>query len=464
MANATNNNLLPPHDRDAEEAVLGSILMDPTVMVEVSDILEPANFYVEVNRFVYRAMLDLHKAGESIDFITLGSLLGQREQLEDCGGEAYIIRLMNAVPTAMNATSYARIVTASAARRRVLQAASKMATLAYNGKESVPTILINVEQILSGIDRGLENGNMRLIRDDVRNFLDTVEAKASDDVTPGMPTGFVDIDNLTGGLQKSDLIIVAGRPGMGKTAFQLGVVTEAAMKHGKRVAMFNLEMSGEQLVMRMIAAQSKIDSQRLRRGQLYEQEWPLFLETAGRFAETKIWVDDTPSLTPDQLRRKCKRLYLEHGLDLVVIDYLQLMYGNRRGSNRVQEISEISRSLKGLARELNVPVVTVSQLSRAVENRQDKRPVLSDLRDSGSIEQDADIVMFIYRDEYYNPDSTDRPNIAEVNIAKHRNGPTGVVDLYWHGKLAIFRNLQYKEVKLNGSGTTHAAVTADQYG
>ena len=232
------------------------------------------------------------------------------------------------------------------------------------------------------------------------------------------------------------------------TSLQNAMALTAARRYGKRVAMFNLEMSGEQLVQRMIAAETRIDSQRLRRGDLQEQEWPIFLEAIGRLSETRVFIDDTPSITPNQLRTKCRRLYAEHGLDLVMIDYLQLMQAERSTNNRVMEISEISRSLKGLARELDTPVVAAAQLSRAVEQRQDKHPLLSDLRDSGSIEQDADIVMFIYRDEYYNPDTTERPNIAEINIAKHRNGPTGTIDLYWQGQLATFRNLHRQEINL----------------
>jgi replicative DNA helicase len=253
---------------------------------------------------------------------------------------------------------------------------------------------------------------------------------------------------ILGGLNRSDLIILAARPAMGKTSLQNAIALTAARRHGKRVAMFNLEMSGEQLVQRMISAETRIDSQRLRRGDLQEHEWPIFMEAIGRLSETRIFIDDTPSITPNQLRTKCRRLYAEHGLDLIMIDYLQLMQAERSTNNRVQEISEISRALKGLARELDVPVLALAQLSRAVEQRQEKRPLLSDLRDSGSIEQDADIVMFIYRDEYYNPDTTERPNIAEINVAKHRNGPTGTIDLYWHGKLATFRNLQRQEINL----------------
>ena len=263
-----------------------------------------------------------------------------------------------------------------------------------------------------------------------------------------MPTGFNDLDRILGGLNKSDLIILAARPGMGKTALQNGIALTAARRYNKRVAIFNLEMSGEQLVQRMLATETRIDSQRLRRGQLYENEWPIFLEAIGRLSETKIFIDDTPSITPLQLRTKCRRLYAEHGLDLIMIDYLQLMSASRTNNNRVQEISEISRSLKTLARELDVPVLAAAQLSRAVEQRQDKHPQLSDLRDSGSIEQDADIVLFIYRDEYYNPETTERPNIAEITIAKHRNGATGAIDLYWHPQLATFRNLQRQEINL----------------
>lgn len=252
---------------------------------------------------------------------------------------------------------------------------------------------------------------------------------------------------MLGGLNRSDLIIIAARPGMGKTSLQNAIALTAARRHNKRVAMFNLEMSAEQLVQRMVAAETRIDSQRLRRGKLAEQEWPIFMQAIGRLSETKIFIDDTPSITPMQLRTKCRRLYAEHGIDLIMIDYLQLMNAEYRTNNRVQEISDISRGLKTLARELDVPVVAAAQLSRAVEQRQDKHPLLSDLRDSGSIEQDADVVIFIYRDEYYNED-TERPNIAELNIAKHRNGPTGSVDLFWHGKLATFKNLQRREVTL----------------
>lgn len=440
---------LPPHSLEAEEAVLGSLLIDPDAILEVASFLKPEAFYREQNRWIYQAILDLTEAREPLDFITLTEMLRKRSQLEDAGGEGYLIGLLNAVPTSVNARSYARLVEGAAVRRRLITAAGAIANLAYDEDEDVNVVLDRSEQALFSISEARTTRDLMPVRDIARDYLDRIEElNERGDEMIGVPTGYVDIDRLLGGLNKSDLLIVAARPGMGKTSFQLGMALHAGLRHGKRIAIFNLEMSGEQLVQRMIAAETRIDSQRLRRGQLHEQEWPIFYEAVGRLSETRIFIDDTPSITPLQLRTKCRRLYAEHGLDLVMIDYMQLMQAERSNNNRVQEISEISRSLKGLARELDVPVITASQLSRAVENRQDKRPQLSDLRDSGSIEQDADIVMFIYRDEYYNPDTTERPNIAEINVAKHRNGPTGVVDLYWHGKLATFRNLQRQEVRL----------------
>lgn len=440
---------LPPHSVEAEEAVLGSLLIDPDAIVEVASFLRPNAFYREQNKWIYQAILDLHEARDALDFITLADTLRKRSQLEDVGGEAYLISLLNAVPTSVNARSYGRIVEAAAVRRRMLTAASSIANLAYDEDENVNVILDRAEQALFSISEERTTRDLVPVRDIARAYLDRVEElHARGDEMIGVPSGFTDVDKMLGGLNKSDLLIVAARPGMGKTSLLLGMALHAGLRHGKRIAMFNLEMSGEQLVQRMIAAETRIDSQRLRRGQLYENEWPIFLEAVGRLSEMRVFIDDTPAVTPLQLRTKCRRLYAEHGLDLVMVDYLQLMQAEYTTNNRVQEISEISRSLKGLARELDVPVVTASQLSRAVENRQEKRPQLSDLRDSGSIEQDADVVMFIYRDEYYNPDTTDRPNIAEISVAKHRNGPTGIVDLYWHGKLATFRNLQRQEIKL----------------
>lgn len=440
---------LPPHSIEAEEAVLGSLLIDPDAILEVATFLKPEAFSREKNRWVFSAILDLHEQREPIDFLTLSELLRKRGQLEQIGGEAFLIGMLNTVPTSINAVSYGRLVEGAAIRRRLLSVASKIAELAYDESEDIEMVIDRSEKALFGVSEERATRDLMPVREITRGYLDRIEelhARGGDMI--GIPTGFSDIDRLLGGLNKSDLIIVAARPGMGKTSLLLAFALHAGLNLGKRVAMFNLEMSGEQLVQRMIAAQTRIDSQRLRRGQLREQEWPIFYEAVGRLSETHIYIDDTPSITPLQLRTKCRRLHAEFGVDLVMIDYLQLMQAERTVNNRVQEISEISRSLKGLARELDAPIVAASQLSRAVESRHEKRPQLSDLRDSGSIEQDSDIVMFIYRDEYYNPETTERPNIAEISVAKHRNGPTGIIDLFWHDKLATFRNLQRQEINL----------------
>lgn len=436
---------LPPHSVESEEAILGSLLIDPDAIYEVASFLKPEAFYRMQNRWIYEAILGLSERHEPLDFITLTEELRRREQLEELGGEGYVIGLINIVPTSINARSYARLVEATSLRRKMIGAASTIANLAYDEAEDINIVIDRAERALFSISEERTTRDLVPIKQIARDYLERIEElnRLGDDVI-GVPTGFVDLDRLLGGLNRSDLIIVAARPGMGKTSLQITMALTAATRHAKRIAMFNLEMSGEQLVQRMIAAETQIDSQRLRRGDLQEHEWPIFMEAIGRVSETRIFIDDTPSITPIQLHTKCRRLYAEHGLDMVMIDYLQLMQSERGFNNRVQEISEISRSLKSLARELDVPVVAAAQLSRAVEQRQDKRPMLSDLRDSGSIEQDADIVMFIYRDEYYSPDTSEKPNVAEINVAKHRNGPTGTIDLYWHSTLATFRNLRHQ--------------------
>jgi len=439
---------LPPHSIEAEEAVLGSLLIDPDAIFEVAGFLKPEAFYRVHNRWIYDAIVTLNERHEAIDFITLTEELRRREQLEEVGGEAYLIGLLNVVPTAVNTRTYARAVEAAATRRKLITAAGTIADLAFDESEEIEQVIDRAEHTLFGVSEERTTRDLVAIKQIARSYLERVEElhQRGEDVI-GVPTGFTDLDRMLGGLNRSDLIIIAARPGMGKTSLQNAMALTAARHYHKRIAMFNLDMSAEQLVQRMISAETRIDSQRLRRGALADQEWPIFMQAIGHLSETRIFIDDTPSITPMQLRTKCRRLYSEHGIDLIMIDYLQLMQTEYRSNNRVTEISEISRGLKGLARELDVPVVAAAQLSRAVEQRQDKRPMLSDLRDSGSIEQDADVVMFIYRDEYYN-EGTDRPNIAEVNVAKHRNGPTGTVDLFWHGKLATFRNLQRKEIAL----------------
>ncbi len=440
---------LPPHSIEAEEAVLGSLLIDPDAIFEVGSFLKPDAFYRVQNQWIYEAILALNDRREPIDFITLTEELRRQNRLEEVGGEGYLIGLINIVPTSVNARSYGRVVEAASTRRKLIGAASTIANFAYDEAEGIEVVIDRSEQALFGVSEQRTTRDLVPVKQIARDYLDRIEElRARGDDIIGVPTGFNDLDRLLGGLNKSDLIIVAARPGMGKTSLQNGIALTAARRYGKRIAIFNLEMSGEQLVQRMIAAETRIDSQRLRRGNLHDTEWPIFMEAIGRLSETRIFIDDTPALTTMQLRTKCRRLYAEHGLDLIMIDYLQLMQAEYTTNNRVQEISEISRGLKTLARELDVPVVAAAQLSRAVESRQDKRPMLSDLRDSGSIEQDADIVLFIYRDDYYNPETTERPNIAEIHIAKHRNGPTATVDLFWHDKLATFRNLQRQEIAL----------------
>ncbi len=440
---------LPPHNLDAEEAVLGSLLINPDAMFDVSTFLRAEAFYRVANRWVYEAMLALTGKHVPLDIVTLVDELRRREQLDEIGGETYVYDLLNVVPTSINAEAYGRLVEGTALRRKLIATAGTIAKLAYNEAEDIDVVIDRSESALFSISEKRTTRDLVPVSQIATDYLERIEQlRDRGDEFIGIPTGFVDLDRMLGGLNKSDLVIIAARPGMGKTALQNGMALTAARRFQKRVAMFNMEMSGEQLVQRMVAAETRIDSQRLRRGELHENEWDIFMQAIGRLSETKIFIDDTPAITPMQLRTKCRRLHSEHGLDMIMIDYLQLMQAENPTGSRVQEVSEISRHLKGLARELDVPVVAAAQLSRAVEQRQNKRPLLSDLRDSGSIEQDADVVMFIYRDEYYNPETSERPNIAELSVAKHRNGPTGTIDLFWHGKLASFRNLHRQEIEL----------------
>lgn len=440
---------LPPHNLDAEEAVLGSLLINPDAMFDVSNFLRPDAFYRVANRWIYEAMLELTGKQMPLDIVTLVDELRRREQLDEIGGETYVYDLLNVVPTSINAEAYGRLVEGTALRRKLIATASTIAKLAYNEAEDIDVVIDRSESALFSISEKRTTRDLVPVNQIATAYLERIEQlRDRGDEFIGIPTGFVDLDRMLGGLNKSDLVIIAARPGMGKTALQNGMALTAARRFQKRVAMFNMEMSGEQLVQRMVAAETRIDSQRLRRGELHENEWDIFMQAIGRLSETKIFIDDTPAITPMQLRTKCRRLHSEHGLDMIMIDYLQLMQAENPTGSRVQEVSEISRHLKSLARELDVPVVAAAQLSRAVEQRQNKRPLLSDLRDSGSIEQDADVVMFIYRDEYYNPETSERPNIAELSVAKHRNGPTGTIDLFWHGKLASFRNLHRQEIEL----------------
>ncbi len=432
-----------PHSVEAEEAVLGSVLINPDALYDVAVFLKAEDFFLVKHGWIWEAILAVHDRDDPIDFLTITNELESQGRLHEIGGPVTITQLMNAVPSAIHGEAYGRIVEETALRRRLLGVASQVAQLAYDERENIDIVLDRSEQALFGVSERRLKRDFQPIKDVIHDYYDRIkELSERDTALLGIPTGFRLIDTLLGGLQRSDLIIVAGRPGMGKTGLLLGFALHAARHFRKHIALFSLEMSSEQLVGRLVAAETGIDSQRLRRGALRPDEWDLFTEATGRLADTHIFIDDTPSITPMQLRTKCRRLDAEHGLDLIVLDYLQLMSGDFRNDNRVQEISYISRQLKGLARELNVPLVAAAQLSRAVEQRQDKHPLLSDLRESGSIEQDSDVVMFIYRDEYYKKDETDKPNIAEIAVSKHRNGPTGTVELFFQSELAQFRELE----------------------
>jgi replicative DNA helicase len=439
---------LPPQNIDAEQSVLGSLLIDPDAIIRVSSFLRASDFYREAHQVIYRAMRSLHERHLPADFVTVVDELERREELDLIGGSAYLTSLINIVPTSVHVEHYGHIVERTSLMRRLIDAAGEIAALAYEDHEDADEVIDQAERILFEVSRRRISRSLVPIAEIIKEYYDKVEFLVEHgDESLGVPTGFSDLDRLLGGLQPSDLIIVAARPGLGKTSLAVNMACNAALDSNSVVAMFTLEMAGEQLVQRMIASNTDIDSQRLRLGRIDEIEWDKFTRMSGILSETAIFIDDTPSPSPMELRTKARRLAAEYDLDLIIVDYLQLMQGGgRHRQNRVQEISYISRSLKALARELKVPVVALSQLSRAVESRQDKRPVLSDLRESGSIEQDADVVMFIYRDEVYNED-TDRTNIADIIIAKHRNGPTDTVSLRFDPSRTQFSDLELQSVE-----------------
>jgi replicative DNA helicase len=429
-----------PQSREAEEAVIGAIMINPEAYYDVAEFLQGNDFYIHRHRWIWDAFVRLHESRTPIDILTITEELNQQGQLAEVGGPAYLTSLINNVPSSLHATAYGRLVEQSAVRRNMLEAANKIAKLAYEEEISLETVMDDAEKAVFGVSERRMTRDLEPIQETLSDYYDRIsDLAARPDEIHGVPTGFIDLDKLLSGLQPSDLLIVAGRPGMGKTGLALSIAKNAAQTHKKHVAIFSLEMSNEQLVQRLISQETGIDSQRLRTGKLEEQEWPLFTHAIEVMSDTRIFLDDTPAITPLQLRTKCRRLHLEFRLDLIIVDYLQLMSGDTRNDNRVQEVSYISRNLKILARELNVPVMAAAQLSRAVEQRSDKRPVLSDLRESGSLEQDADIVMFIYRPEVYEDDPA-KENVAEIIVAKHRNGPVGSVQLIFRKNLAKFEN------------------------
>jgi len=429
-----------PHNRQAEEAVLGSVLINPESYYDVSQILDADNFYIIRNRWIWEVFTYLHENRIPIDILTLTEELDSRSQLEEIGGQAYLMMLVNQTPSSLNAQAYARIVEETSVRRRMLTAANEMAKLAYQEDKELDSIIDSAEKSVFNLSERRIRRDMQPIQSVISQYYDRVSTQsASGDEIRGVPTELVDLDKVLGGLQKSDLLIIAGRPASGKTGFLLTVAKNAAIKHKKHVAMFSLEMSNEQLVQRMIAQETSINSQVLRSGVIKPEQWELFTHAVEVLSNTRIFLDDTPAMTPIQMRTKCRRLHLEQQIDLVLVDYIQLMSGDTRTDNRVQEVSYISRNLKTLARELNVPVLAAAQLSRAVEQRSDKTPMLSDLRESGSLEQDADIVMFIHRKEE-NKDDKSTTELVELKVAKHRNGPTKDIEMIFKKDLAMFYN------------------------
>jgi len=443
-----------PHNREAEEAVLGSVLINPEAYYDVAQFLKGDDFYIHRHRWIWDVYTRLHERRVPIDFLTVSSELEQLGQLAEVGGPAYLTALINNVPTSLHAEAYGRIIEETSIRRRMLTAANDIAKLAYQMDTGVETVMDEAEKSIFGVSERRTTRDLRPIQNVLSEYYDRIDQIAGrGEETFGVLTGFIDLDRLLGGLQPSDLLMVAGRPGSGKTAFMLSAAKNAALRNKKHVAIFSLEMSSEQLVQRLISQETGIDSQRLRMGKLAEDEWPLFTHAIEVLSDTVIFLDDTPALTPLQLRTKCRRLHLEFQLDLILVDYLQLMSSGVRSENRVQEVSYISRNLKVLARELNVPVVAAAQLSRAIEQRADKEPQLSDLRESGSLEQDSDVVMFIHRPELYEKDTL-KQNIAQIKIAKHRNGPIGTIELVFRSSIAKFENAATRVVDLTQVGQT----------
>ena len=439
-----------PHNRQAEEAVLGSVLINPESFYDVAQIIAPEDFYIIRNRWIWEVFTHLHEKRTPIDILTLSEELDNRGQLEETGGQAYLMMLVNQTPSSLNAESYAHIVEETSVRRRMLAAANEMAKLAYQEDKDLNTVISSAEKSVFNLSERRSRRDLQPIHSVVSEYYERVSqsSQRSEEIV-GVPTGLVDLDRLLGGLQKSDLLIIAGRPSSGKTGFLLTAAKNAAIKHRKHVAIFSLEMSNEQLVQRMIAQETGINTQKLRSGKIDPDHWELFVQAADVLSDARIHLDDTPALTPIQMLTKCRRLDLEHPIDLIMVDYIQLMSGESRTENRVQEVSYISRSLKAIARELKVPVLAAAQLSRAVELRSEKTPMLSDLRESGSLEQDADIVMFIHKEDQQEKQKhmtdQEKERVKEkptepvvLMVAKHRNGPTKDLKVIFHKELTQF--------------------------
>ncbi len=432
-----------PHSVEAEQSVIGSMIMDREAIIVASEILHGEDFYGKQYGIVFETMVELNDEGKPVDLVTLQNRLREKDVPPEISSLEFVRDLVAAVPTSANVKYYADIVAEKATLRKLIRLNEEIANTCYAGKESLEYILENTEKKIFDLVQKRNTGDYVPIREVVMNAMSKIEiASKNKGVVTGIPTGFIDLDYRTAGMQPSDLILVAARPSMGKTAFVLNIAQYVAFKQNQTTAIFSLEMSKEQLVNRLFSLESKVDSQHIRTGNLTDAEWEKLIESAGIIGKSNLIIDDTPGISISEMRSKCRKYKLEHDLKLIIIDYLQLMSGSGRSSDsRQQEISDISRSLKALARELSVPVIALSQLSRAVEQRPDHRPMLSDLRESGAIEQDADVVMFIYRDDYYNKD-TDMKGVAEIIIAKQRNGPIGTINLAWLPDYTKFANIQ----------------------
>lgn len=431
-----------PHSAEAEQSVIGAMLMDRDAITIASEILTTEDFYQKQYGILFEAMVELYTENSPVDLVTLQNRLREKDVPPEISSLEFAGELITAVPTSVNVKSYAEIVAEKAALRRLIKVNEEIASACYAGKDSVDEIMEDTEKKIFQVLQRKTNDDFVPIKDVVLNALDKIEAasRTKGNVT-GHATGFIDLDYKTAGFQNSDLILIAARPSMGKTAFVLNIAEYMAFHSNETVAIFSLEMSKEQLVNRLFSLESHVEAQNLRTGNLSDSDWSSLIEAAGIIGKSNLIIDDTPGISVANLRSKCRKYKLEHNLGIIMIDYLQLMTGSRKAESRQQEISDISRSLKEIARELQVPVVALSQLSRAVEQRPDHRPMLSDLRESGAIEQDADVVIFLYRDDYYNHD-TDKKNVAEVIIAKQRNGSIGTVELAWLPSFTKFANMQ----------------------
>ena len=434
---------VPPNDIEAEQAIIGSMLTDKDAVISAIEVLKPEDFYREDNKTIYEAILNLYNRSEPIDIITVRAELESMGRIDNVGGLEYLAELPEKVPTTANAMKYIKIVEEKSALRKLIKTANEIIELGYNPTEEVDDIMEGAEKKIFNIMQDKEQKGYSPLKDVlVESFTKLEELYNRKQHITGVPSGFTDLDYRTAGFHGSELILIAARPAMGKTAFALNIATNAALRANVPVAVFSLEMSKEQLVNRILCSESMVDSNKVRTGKLEEDDWTKLAETIGPLSEAEMYIDDTPGINIMEIRAKCRKLKIEKNIGLVVIDYLQLIQGTgKRNGSREQEISEISRSLKILAKELDVPVIALSQLSRAAEQRPDHRPMLSDLRESGAIEQDADIVMFLYRDDYYNPD-TEKKGVAEVIIAKHRGGSTGTVELLWLGNYTKFVNIE----------------------